>query len=83
MTNGRALLARIRAEHARRDECEGHVFRCLTNEEAIAAGRSLLKRWHCERCDSYFDASFAIAYRQGLEHGAAGHALDSDNQEKR
>lgn len=67
------ILRQIRARTAALDACAGHVFRRLDAADPRRVGT---RTWHCERCDQVVDASFGVAYMQGIAHAQKGHKKD-------
>jgi len=72
---GQAMMEEIRENHRRCDACTGHEFERIPREQR-PAGVPASKPWHCKNCDCWFSGPDIIAYRQGLEHGAAGYELE-------
>lgn len=62
--HGDSILAEVRSNQAKLDECQGpHDFQCTKPERPFGA------RYECLRCGGEVTGVDAHWYEQGLEHG--------------
>jgi hypothetical protein len=68
-----ALLAQVRANLARLDQCTGHDFAEPVGEPWVTAadGTSLYRKYRCVVCQGELGAVEKDWYEKGREHGRA------------
>ena len=64
------ILVEIRRRKENADNCAGHRFVAVSNEEMVGA-----RRWKCIVCLECFDAHEASMYLQGVRHAEKGHTF--------
>lgn len=69
-----SILREIKARTATLEACAGHTFVRLAPDDPR---RFSTRIWLCTKCEQVVDATYGVAYMQGLQHAQKGHTKEA------